>query len=77
MNKLIGNVINILSSKQKYRGNAEPATATEEPNNDSSESAFDKLLEGEPNNEENNTEEAVAAPAAQPKIVKKKAVRLL
>lgn len=63
---------------QKYRCNAEPATLQEELNNESPESVFDKLLEGETNNEENNRGETIAAAVAAavaPKSVKKKAVR--
>lgn len=49
-------------------------------NNDASESVFDKLLEGEANNEENNRDETIAAAVAAavaPKSVKKKIVRIL
>lgn len=50
--------------KQKYRCNAEPAANPEELNNDTPESVFDKLLEGETNNEENRGETIAAAVAA-------------
>lgn len=64
---------------QKFRCNAEPATVQEEVNNDTSESIFDKLLEGETNNEENDRGETIAAAVAAavaPKSAKKKSVRL-
>lgn len=68
---------------QKYRCNAEPAGTQEEQNNDTSESVFDKLLEGEANHEENDRGDAVAAAVAaavaqpSPKPIKKKIVSVL
>lgn len=49
---------------QKYRCNAEPAANHEDLNNETSESVFDKLLEGESNHEENSRVDPVAAAVA-------------
>lgn len=64
---------------KKYRCNAEPANSQELESVRPNDSVFDKLLEGETNNEENNRDETIAAAVAAavaPKSVKKKAVRL-
>lgn len=68
-----------ISDPVKYRCNAEPATIQEEVNNDTAESVFDKLLEGEANDEENNRGETIAAAVAAavaPKSAKKKNEKL-
>lgn len=67
------------SLNQKYRCNAEPANSQELEPVRPNDSVFDKLLEGETNNEENNRDETIAAAVAAavaPKSVKKKSVRL-